>query len=51
MSVETKQQVQEELARSRRLLEQASDETTRERLRAYIEGLETKLLMMMGNPT
>jgi hypothetical protein len=36
MSVETKEQIQEELGRSRRLLEHAPDKTTKQRLGAYI---------------
>jgi hypothetical protein len=51
MSVDTKEQLLEKLEQSRRLLEQAPDPKTTENVRAYIEELEAKLLLMMGNPT
>jgi DNA-binding ferritin-like protein len=49
MNVENKEQIQEKLDQSRRLLQQASDPTTVDRLRSYIEELEARLLMMMGH--
>jgi DNA-binding ferritin-like protein len=51
MTVETKEQILEKLEQSRRLLQQSTDPTTTERVRAYIEELETRLLMMMSSPT
>jgi hypothetical protein len=48
MSVETKQQIQEKLERSRRLLRQMPDANTAESLRGYIEELEAKLLLMVS---
>jgi hypothetical protein len=48
MSAETKQQLLEKLEQSRRLLQQASDQTTTERLRVYIEETEAKLLLIAG---
>jgi hypothetical protein len=51
MSVETKEQIQEELGRSRRLLEHAPDKTTKQRLGAYIEELEARLRIASGPPS
>jgi DNA-binding ferritin-like protein len=46
LSVETKEQILEKLEQSRRLLGQAPDPKTTASLRAYIEELEAKLLMI-----
>jgi hypothetical protein len=43
MSVETKEQLLEKLEQSRRLLMDAPDPVTIERLKTYIEELESKL--------
>ena len=48
MTVETKEQLLEKLEQSRRLLQEASDPATSQRLRAYIEELEAKHLLIMS---
>jgi hypothetical protein len=47
MSVETKE-LQEKLERARRLLQQMPDEFPSEGIKAYIEELEAKLLLIMS---
>jgi hypothetical protein len=49
MNVETKERIHEELDRTRRLLLQAPDENTKQRLMTYIEELEAKLLIKMSS--
>ena len=49
MSVETKEELLEKLDQSRRLLRQVPDPETTETVRAYVEELEAKLLMMMSH--
>ena len=49
MNVETKERIYEELDRTRRLLLQAPDENTKQRLMTYIEELEAKLLIKMSS--
>jgi hypothetical protein len=48
MSGDTNKQIQEKLERARRLLEQASDQTTIEGLRIHVEELEAQLLLAMS---
>jgi hypothetical protein len=48
MNVETQEQLLENLEQSRRLLAQGPDPATTERLRARIEELEAKLLLIVG---
>jgi hypothetical protein len=48
MSVEAKETIRDKVAQSRRLLQQTTDPSTAESLRAYIEELERRLLLEMG---
>ena len=48
MSVEAKEAIREKIAQSRQLLQQTTDPSTAESLRTYIEELELRLLIEMG---
>ncbi len=48
MSVEAKEAIREKIAQARRLLHQTTDPSTTESLRTYIEELEHRLLIEMG---
>jgi hypothetical protein len=48
MTVETKEILRDKIARSRRSLNRMDDPATAESLKAYIEELERRLLLAMG---
>jgi hypothetical protein len=50
MSVETRKSLREKIAQSRRLLQQSFDPKTVENPKAFIEDLEGRLLIEMGDP-